>query len=48
MWRTDTFIPTELYIRCLHSRAIKVNAPRSLVDDSGEGKGSEKKVSSAG
>lgn len=43
MWRADTFIPTELYIRRLHSRAIKVNAPRSLVDDSGEGKGSAKK-----
>lgn len=40
MWRAGTFIPTELYIRRLHSRAIKVNAPRSLVDDSGEGKGS--------
>lgn len=36
MWRADTFIPTELYIRRLHSRAIKVNAPSSLVDDRDE------------
>lgn len=43
MWRADIFIPTELYIRRLHSRTIKVNAPRSLVDDSGEGKGRKKK-----
>lgn len=43
MWRGDTFIPTALYIRRLHSRAIKVNAWRSLVDDRDEGKQKKKK-----